>query len=48
MQEELGEGRIVGVEIWKLRTGDQEFVSPAEAEAAMPEVVQIARRIAGA
>lgn len=48
MEEELGEGRIVGVEIWKLRTGDQEFVLPAEAEAAMPEVVQIARRIAGA
>jgi hypothetical protein len=47
MEEELGEGRVIGVEVWKLRTGDQELVLPTEAEAAMPEVAQIAHRIAG-
>lgn len=47
MEEELGSGRVSGVEVWKLRTGNQELVLPNEASAAMPEVEQIAHRIAG-
>jgi hypothetical protein len=46
MEEELGSDRVSGVEVWKLRTGDQELVLPGEARAAMPEVERIAHRIA--
>lgn len=48
MEEELGEGRVAGVEVWKLRTGEQELVLPDEAAGAMSQVEEIAHRIAGA
>jgi hypothetical protein len=47
LEQELGEDRVAGVEVWKLRSGDQELVTPNEAAAAMSEVEEVAHRVAG-
>ena len=46
MDQELGAGRVAGVEVWRLRSGDCELVQPHEAEAAMAEVEAVVRRVA--
>jgi hypothetical protein len=38
LQSELGEDRVVGVEVWHLRSGDTLFVASGDAVARLPEV----------
>ena len=45
LEEELGEGRIAGVEVWHLRSATQMFVSPEQAAFALPEVERILHRL---
>jgi hypothetical protein len=47
LEEELGAGRVVGVEVWHLRSGQQELVSPAQAAATLDRVETIVHRVAG-
>jgi len=47
MDRELGAGRVAGVEVWQLRSGDRELVRPREAEAALTEVETVVHRVAG-
>jgi hypothetical protein len=45
IENELGEGRVAGVEVWSLRQPSQLTVLPAEARAAMTQVANVVHRL---
>ena len=45
MEDELGEGRVAGVEVWSLRGPRLTTVTPAQARAAMRQVTQVMHRL---
>jgi hypothetical protein len=47
LEEELGAGRITGVQVWHLRSGAAEFIEAAAAAGAVPLAERIVHRVAG-
>lgn len=45
MEDELGDGRVVEVEVWSLRGPDQFVIGPAQARDAMRQVAQVVHRL---
>lgn len=45
LEEELGEDRVPAVEVWSLRAPTQHTVTPAQAQAALPDVARIVHRL---
>lgn len=46
VEEELGEGRVVGVEVWHLRSGSQFFITAEQCNAAIGAVERVVDRVA--
>jgi hypothetical protein len=46
LEGQLGEGRVVGVQVWHLRTGGAYFASADACNAALPRVTQLVAAIA--
>jgi len=46
LEDELGEGRITGMQVWHLRTGERYFASSDSCSAAMARVTQLVDAIA--
>jgi hypothetical protein len=46
LEEQLGEGRVAGVQIWHLRTGDTHFASADACNVAVPRVTRLVAAIA--
>jgi hypothetical protein len=45
LEDDLGNGRVTGVEVWHLRTAQQITVGPDEAEQALADVERVVRRL---
>jgi len=46
LEEELGEGRVVGIQVWHLRTGERHFASSDACNAAVDRVIRLVSQIA--
>jgi len=46
LEEELGEGRVVGIQVWHLRTGERHFASSDACNAAVDRVTRLVSQIA--
>jgi hypothetical protein len=46
LEDQLGEGRVAGVQVWHLRTGDIYFVTADSCNAALPTVTRLVDAIA--
>lgn len=46
LEEELGEGRVIGVQVWHLRTGDTHFAPADACNAELPRVTRLVADIA--